>query len=89
MSSNITLIHPTEDTVKYVIGNLKTDQQKASHTKYENPISKDTEKYMASNKWTSLDKSRSSSRTETEYTIIPYTKTISMSSDSLDNKNIK
>ena len=62
MSSNIPFVPATEYTVKDVIGNFKTDQQKASHTKNEKSISKDLEKDMA----TSLEKSRSSSRTETE-----------------------
>ena len=44
---------------------------------------------MAFNKLTSLDKWRSSSRTETEEKVIPETKTISISSASLDDKNIK
>ena len=56
MSSNNPLIRPKEDTVKDVIGNLKIDQQKASHTKFEKPIIKDTEKDMAWNKLTLLDK---------------------------------
>ena len=60
MYSNIPLIPETEDTVKDVIGNLKKDQQKASHTKNEKPISKYSEKYMALNQLTLLDKSRSS-----------------------------
>ena len=59
ISSNIPLIPETEDTVKDVIGHLKTDQQKASHTKNEHPIRKDSEKSMALNKLSSLDKSRS------------------------------
>ena len=67
-----------------MIGNLKPDQQKSSHTEFEKPISKDTEKDMALNKLTSLDRSRSSSRTETEDT-----KTRSISSASLYDKNIK
>ena len=61
ISSNIPLIQTTEDTVKDVIGNLKTDQQKASNTDYKNPKSKDSEKDMALNKLTSLDKSEFSS----------------------------
>ena len=65
MSSNIPLIPTTEDTVKDVIGNLKTDQQEASQTENEKRISNDSEKYMTLNKLISLDKSRSSSRTET------------------------
>ena len=44
---------------------------------------------MALNKLASLDKSGSSSRTETEDTVILETKTISISSASLDDKNIK
>ena len=60
MSSNNPLIPTTEDTVKDVIGNLKTDKQEASKTKNEKPISNDSDKYMALNKLTSLDKSRSS-----------------------------
>ena len=75
MSSNIPLILATEDTVKDTIGSFKTNQQEASHTKNENPISNDSDKYMALNKLTLLDKSRSSSRTETEDTVTPETKT--------------
>ena len=44
---------------------------------------------MALNKLTLLDKSRSSSRTETEDTVKPKTKTRSISSYSLDDKNTK
>ena len=44
MSSYIPLIPATEDTVKDVIGNLKTDQQEASQTKNENPIRNDSDK---------------------------------------------
>ena len=44
---------------------------------------------MALNKLTSLDKSRSSSRTEKEDTVTLYIKKISISSDSSDDKNIK
>ena len=73
MSSNIPLILTTEDTVKDVIGNLKTDQQEASKTKNEKPIRNDSDKHMALNKLTSLDKSGSSSITETEDTVIPKT----------------
>ena len=79
----------TEDTVKDVIGNLKTGQQKTSHTKYEKPISKYSEKDMALNKLSSLDKSRSYSRTEKEDTVTPETKTRLILSSSLDDKNIK
>ena len=65
MSSNIPMIPETEDTVKDVVGNLKTDKQEASQTENENPISNDSDKDMELNKLTSLDKSWSSSRTET------------------------
>ena len=74
MSSNNPLIPAKKDTVKDLIGNLKTDQQEASRTGNENPISNDSYKDMTQNKLTSLDKSRSSSRTETEDTIKPQTK---------------
>ena len=57
---------------------MKTDEQKASDSDFENPISEDTEKYMALNKLSSLDKSRSSSRTETEDMVALGTKNISI-----------
>ena len=69
MSSNIPLINPIEDQFEDAIGNLKTDKQKASDSYFEKPISEDIEKYMALNKLPSLDKSRSSSKTETEDTV--------------------
>ena len=65
MSSNNPLIPTKKDTVKDVIGNLKTDQQEASKTENEKPIRNDSDKDMALNRLTSLDKSRYSSRTET------------------------
>ena len=65
MSSNIPLMPTAKYTVKDVIGNLKTDQQETSQTKNENLISNDSDKDMALNKLTSLDKSRYYSRTET------------------------
>ena len=74
MYSNIPLIHPEEDQIKYAIGNLKTDKQKAPDSDFEKPISEDIEKYMALNKLTSFNKSRSYSRTETEYTLKQDTK---------------
>ena len=43
MSSNIPLIQPKEYQIKDVIGNLKTDEQKASDSDFENPISEDIE----------------------------------------------
>ena len=57
------MIHPKEDQIKDAIVNLKTDEQKASESDYEKPISEDTENNMELNKLTSLDKSNSSSRT--------------------------
>ena len=78
MSSKIPLIKPTEDQIKDAIGNFKTDKQKASDSHFEKPISEDIEKDMALNKLTSLDKSRSYSKTETEDTVKLDTKKISM-----------
>ena len=69
MSSNILLIKPTEYQIQDDICNLKTNKQKASDSYFENPISEYIEKYMALNKLTSLDKSRSSLKTETEDTV--------------------
>ena len=89
MSSNNPLVPTTEGTIKEVIGNLKTDKQEASQTKNKYPIINESDKDMALNKLISLDKSRSSSITETEDTVILETKTISISSASLDDKNIK
>ena len=86
MSSNIPLIKPTEDQIKDNIGNLKIDKEKASDSYIEKPISEDIEKDMSLKKLTSLDKSRSSSETETEDTVKLYTKNISMSSASSDDK---
>ena len=64
MSSNITLIKPEDDQIQHNIGNLKTDKQKAPDSYVENTLSKDKEKDTALNKLPSLDKSRSSSKTE-------------------------
>ena len=69
MSSNIPLINPREDKIQDNIGNLKTEKQKASDSYSENPLSKYKEKDMALNKLPSLDKSRSSSKTEIENTV--------------------
>ena len=69
MSFNIPLINQTEDKIQDDIGNLQTEKQKASELYSENPLSKDIEKYMALNKLPSLDKSGSSSETETENTV--------------------
>ena len=65
MSYNIPLVNPTEDKIQDNVGNLQTDKQKASASYFEKRLSKDKEKYMALNKVPSLDKSGSSSKTET------------------------
>ena len=78
MSSNIPLIKPTEDQIKDNIGNLKADKKKSTDSYFENPISKDIEKDMALNKLSSLDKSRISSKTETEDTVKQDTKNINV-----------
>ena len=69
-----------------MIGNLKTYEQKASDLDFEKPISEDKEKYLAPNKLTSLDKSKSSSRTEKEDTVTLDTRKRSISSTSSDDK---
>ena len=69
MSSNIPLINPTEHKIQDDIDNLKIEKEKASDSYSEKPLRKDTEKYIALNKLTSLDKSRSSSKNETENTL--------------------
>ena len=63
MYSNNPLVPTTEETVKKVIGNLKTEKLKAYQTKNKNPISNESNKDIILNKSSSLDKSRSSSRT--------------------------
>ena len=72
------MIPATKDTFKDVFGNLKKYKQEASLSENENPISNEWEKYTALNKWTSLDKSLSSSMTETEDTVKPQNKTRSI-----------
>ena len=86
MSSNIPLINPTEDKIQDDNGNLQTEKQKASGSQSEKPLSKDKEKDMARNKLPSLDKSRSSSKTETENTLKLDTKKRSLSLASSDDK---
>ena len=44
MFSNNPLVLTTGDTVKNVIGNLKTDKQEAYQTKNKKPISNESEK---------------------------------------------
>ena len=56
MSSNNPLVPTTEEAVKEVIGNLKTDKPQASKTKDKNPISNESDKDMSWNKSSSLDK---------------------------------
>ena len=65
MYSNKPLVPTTEEMVKEVIINMETDKPQSSQTKNKNYISNESNKGMASNKSSSLDKSRSSSRTET------------------------
>ena len=89
MYPNNPLVPTTEDTVKEVIGYLKTDKPQASQTKNEKSISNESNKGMALNKSSSLDKSRSSSKTETEDTVKPQNKTRSISSASLYDKDTK
>ena len=89
MSSNNPLVPTTEETIKKVIGNLKTDKQQASQIKNKKAISNEPDKDMAFNKSGSLDKSTSSSRTETEETLQPENKKISISLASLDDKDTK
>ena len=69
MPSNIILINPTEDKIQDNIVNLQIEKQKTPESYSEKPLSKDKEKDMALNKWPSLDKSRSSLKTETENTV--------------------
>ena len=69
VSSNIPLINTTEDKIQDDISNLQIEKQKVSGSYSEKPLSKDIEKDMAMNKLPSLDKSRSSSKTETENTL--------------------
>ena len=75
MSFNNPLASTTKYKVKEVIGSLKTDKQEASKTENKNLISNEPEKDMALNKLSSLDKSRSFSRTETEDTVKTQNKT--------------
>ena len=60
MCSNILPIKTKEDQIKDAIGNLKTDEKKASDSYFEEPISEYIEKDMALNKLASLYESRSS-----------------------------
>ena len=89
MSSNIPLINPTEDKIQDYIGNLQTEKPKASESYSEKLLCKDKEKEMALNKLPSLDKSGSSSKTETENTVKLDTKKIPLSLVSLDDKNME
>ena len=73
MYSNNQLVPTTEETVKEVISNLETDKPQAYQTK-KKPISNESNKGMALNKSSSLDKSRSSPRTEIENTLKPLKK---------------
>ena len=68
---------------------MQTKKQKASKSYTEKPLSKDKEKDMAPNKVPSLDKSRSSSKTETENTVKLDTKKISLPLASSDYKHME
>ena len=68
-----------------MIGNFKANEPQASQTKNKNPISNESNKDVALNKSIQLDKSRSSSRTETKDTVKPQNKIISILSASLDD----
>ena len=64
--SCLTIFHRSrKNNTKSKTQNLKTYEQKASDSGFENPISEDIEKDMALNKLNPLDKSRSSSKTGT------------------------
>ena len=89
MSSNIPSTNPIEDKIQDDIGNLQTEKEKASDSYYEKPLSKDKEKDMALNKFPSLDKSKSSSKTETENTLKLDTKKRSLPLASSDDKNME
>ena len=69
MSSNNPLVPTTEEAVKEVIGNLKTDKPQASKNKKDKYISNESNKSISLDKSSSLDKSRVSQRTETEDTV--------------------
>ena len=89
MSSNNPLVPTTEQMVKEVIINMEKEKPQAYQTKNKKSISNESNKVMALNKSISLDKSRSSSRTEIEDTLKPLNKTRSISSASLDDKDTK
>ena len=75
--------------VKEVIINMEKDKPQASQTKSKKSIINESNKGMAWNKSSSLDKSRCSSITETEDTVKPLDKRRSISSASLDDKQTK
>ena len=79
MSFNKRLVPTTEDIFKKVISNMETDIPHASQTKNKKSIINESNKDMALNKSNSLDKSRSSPRTETEDTVKPLNETRSIS----------
>ena len=89
MSSNNPLFPTTEDMVKEMISNMETDKTQASQTKNKKSIINVSKEGVALNKSSSLDKSRPSSRTETEDTVKPLNKIRSISSASLDDKDTK
>ena len=71
MSSNKPLVPTTEDMVKNIIINMEKEKPQACQTKNIKSISNESNKGMVLDKSIPLDKSRSSSRTETEETVNP------------------
>ena len=70
------MINPTEDKIQDNIGNLQTEKEKASYSYSEKSLSKDLNKDTVLKKLPSLDKSKSSLKTEAEKTLILDTKNI-------------
>ena len=74
---------------KEVISNMEPDKPQASQNKNKKSMTNESNKGMAFNKSSSLDKSRSYSITETEDTVNQLNKTRSISSDSFSDKDTK
>ena len=89
MSSNNQLVPKTEDMVKEVIINIKTDKPQASKTKKDRYIRNESSKGMALNKSSSLDNSGSYETTQTKGTVKTLNRTRSISSYILSDKNTK
>ena len=80
------IIHITEKNEIDTIN--KTYKPQAYQTKKDKSISNESNKVMALDKSSSLDKSRASQITETEYTVKTLNKPRSISSTSLSDKSI-